>query len=125
MRKHEGKNKGFTLVEFIIVIAIMAVLVGLLAPMYLKYVHNTKVAVDISNADRIAETFNTAMVDHTITDVSKFPDGSAFPECRLNSSWTFDVTMDAEKGVQKIMLNSCEVYPDPRSSSGYYTTHHK
>ena len=31
-------NKGFSLVELIVVVAIMAVLVGVLAPAYLKYV---------------------------------------------------------------------------------------
>lgn len=42
-------NKGFSLVELIIVIAIMAVLVGVLAPQYLKYVEKSRVATDKDN----------------------------------------------------------------------------
>ena len=48
-------NKGFSLVELIIVIAIMAVLVGVLAPQFIKYVEQSRRSKDIqaaANLDR-------------------------------------------------------------------------
>lgn len=63
-------NKGFSLVELIIVIAIMAVLVGVLAPQYLKYVNNSKVSTDVSSADSIRTVVNTLIADSKLTGTS-------------------------------------------------------
>ena len=46
-------NKGFSLVELIVVIAIMAVLVGVLAPQFIKYVESSRRSTDVSNAEAI------------------------------------------------------------------------
>lgn len=47
------KEKGFSLVELIVVLAIMAVLVGVLAPAYLRYVEKTRKQKDESAAGEI------------------------------------------------------------------------
>ena len=52
-------NKGFSLVELIIVIAIMAVLVGVLAPQFLKYVESSRVQKDES---AVAEVLNATKI---------------------------------------------------------------
>lgn len=55
-------NKGFSLVELIIVVAIMAVLIGVLAPQYLRYVEKTRLQrdntgiADFANVLKIAST---------------------------------------------------------------------
>ncbi len=49
LKEKKLNNKGFSLVELIIVIAIMAVLIGVLAPQYLKYVEKSRKSADLDN----------------------------------------------------------------------------
>jgi len=60
-------NKGFSLVELIIVIAIMAVLVGVLAPQFIKYVEQSRRSRDISTANEIREAVLAAIADNRVT----------------------------------------------------------
>lgn len=51
------KNKGFSLVELIIVIAIMAILAAAIAPALIRYIDKSRRSDDVA----AAETLNTAM----------------------------------------------------------------
>ena len=60
----EKSNSGFSLIELIIVIAIMGVLVGILTPMFTKYVEKSKKAKDVYTAAQIARAVNIAFVEN-------------------------------------------------------------
>ena len=54
-------NKGFSLVELIIVIAIMAILAGAIAPALIKYIDKSRKSNDVSSAKTIKTAIETAL----------------------------------------------------------------
>ena len=67
MKKENMNNKGFSLVELIIVIAIMAILIVVLAPQYLKYVEKSRNSTDMQNATEIVNAIQVYAADPDIT----------------------------------------------------------
>ena len=57
------KNRGFSLVEMVVVVLIMAVLAVALAPQVMKWVENSRVATDCSNYDSIVSAAAIAMAE--------------------------------------------------------------
>ncbi len=70
-------NKGFSLVELIIVIAIMAVLVGAFAPQYVKYLDKSRYASDVQVADSLRQAIEITYMDPMIPNPSNLKKATA------------------------------------------------
>ncbi len=92
-------NKGFSLVELIIVIAIMVVLVGVLAPQFIKYVESSRQSTDIQNVAELRAAIEAYVADAnpgatetiTITVASNV----------ITITGTGTICADATKGIAK------------------------
>ena len=60
-------NKGFSLVELIVVIVILGVLVGITVPNLLGYIERSKEAKDIANLTAVERAFMVAVTDSSVT----------------------------------------------------------
>ena len=67
MKKESMNNKGFSLVELIIVIAIMAILIVVLAPQYLKYVEKSRVSADQASIQGYIDAMQVIAADPDVT----------------------------------------------------------
>jgi type IV pilus assembly protein PilA len=81
--KQKWNNKGFSLVELIIVVAIMAVLIGVLFPTYLRYVDRTKHTTDCSNVGMVMDACEVLAAD---------------PDAKWMSGNSITIKLDANKG---------------------------
>ena len=56
------KNKGFSLIELIVAVAIMVVIVGVVTPMFVQYINKSKRARDLATGERIGMLANIALI---------------------------------------------------------------
>ena len=93
MRENRKANKGFSLVELIIVMAIMVALVAVLAPQYIRYLQRSRDAVVKNAAEDVLTAVKTDLID---------PDG----ELEVDSSGSATVIVKAAPGGAAVTATS-------------------
>lgn len=125
MKERKLNNKGFSLVELIIVIAIMVILVVVIAPQYTKFVNNSRVSADVQTAQTIATTVDAAVAEGANPFATAFANVAGINGTLPPSKFTggsFNVSGNDVDGVQSITLTiaagnpnagTYECYPNP------------
>ena len=130
MKERKLNNKGFSLVELIIVIAIMVILVVVFAPQYLRFVNNSRISTDVQTAANVVTAVeaniaegntpfgSTSNVDRTA--FASIDDLNTLPACRM-TGYHFVVNGNDATGVDHVNVtdgtHTYEVYPDPDNAT--------
>lgn len=128
MKERKLNNKGFSLVELIIVIAIMVILVVVFAPQYLRFVNNSRISTDVQTAGNMVTAIEASIAEgghpfgsNTQLDNGTLPAGvaslTAWPASRLtgdNEHWR--IVGNDTAGVTRVDLQVgtdwYQCYPD-------------
>ena len=125
-------NRGFSLVELIIVIAILAVLSGVLTLNVIKYYTNACVNTDIANAKEMANKLGAAisgeegiLVPANIqgpggTEVTGVDGLTVLPYSKRDRNAKWEIRTSFEDGVVEISFGGYLIFPDGSSGNAYY-----
>lgn len=109
-------NKGFSLVELIIVIAIMAILAGAIAPALIKYIDKSRKSNDVSAAKTFKTAIETALGTEEVYEILTNSTGDYTTVTLVPNK---AISADADISVSKdyIKISGCKI-PDGCEMTG-------
>ena len=81
-------NKGFSLVELIVVVAIMAVLLGVLVPTLVRHIESSRLSKDKKNLDELRVAMEVALANEDFADIE-------CPATTIGTGKTVDFNVEA------------------------------
>ncbi len=87
-QNNKASNKGFSLVELIVVVLIMSIIAVSLAPQVMKWVDNARIATDRQTADAVVSIARLALTDEKAYNAVTGASGSEYTLTVNNSGCT-------------------------------------
>ena len=124
-RNKYSKREGFSLVEIIIVIAIMAILIGVIALAVLPNIQRSRESKDLTKLDSIMASTNIAIANNQIGEAGQFEIGGTVPADGSVSRIIYDAVEKELGDLTNIELESSAAAGNGNIKVGWIVTNPK